>query len=69
MVRQFCELSAGRRSIIQTALHHVGLNPPRLLAHLRAATSTIADLGRSCEIRPEHLTEAIQYQSLDRRIG
>lgn len=68
MVRQFCELDASCRSIIKTALQRLGLSA-RAYGRILKVARTIADLGRSREIRPEHLAEAIQYRSLDRRSG
>ena len=46
--------------------HHLAGHKPAILRpHLRIAR-TIADLEQSQDIAPQHLSEAINYRSLDR---
>jgi magnesium chelatase family protein len=42
--------------------------PARALDRILNAGKTIADLGGSTDVRPEHVSEAIQYRSLDRNL-
>ena len=63
----FCALSRTSQDMLGAAYKHLGLS---IRAHdriLRVAR-TIADLEGSENISEEHLAEAIQYRSLDRKV-
>lgn len=65
-IRQFCRLSESGNSILRTAIDRLGLSVRAYHRVLRVAR-TIADLDGKAEITPGHITEAIQYRTLDRR--
>ena len=64
--RQFCTLTAGASALLEKAFEKLGLSARAYDKVLRVAR-TIADLAGSDEITQEHLAEAVQYRSLDRK--
>jgi magnesium chelatase family protein len=66
-LRKYCPLDAESRALLQTAMESLGLSARAHDRILRVAR-TIADLEGSPEIKPAHLSEAIGYRSLDRRL-
>lgn len=68
MVRLHCVLDARCRTLMKTALQRLGLSA-RAYGRILKVARSIADLGGSADIGPEHLSEAIQHRSLDRRLG
>lgn len=65
-IREHCRLNAEGHALIQKAIEHLHLSA-RAYHRILKVARTIADLEGTREIRPEHLGEAVQYRSLDRR--
>jgi magnesium chelatase family protein len=66
-LRRCCILDTEGQRLLQTAMEELGLSARAHDRILRVAR-TIADLDGSEAIRPGHLTEAIGYRSLDRKL-
>jgi magnesium chelatase family protein len=66
-LRRFCALDSECQGLLQSAMEDLGLSARAHDRILRMAR-TIADLDGSTAIRVEHLSEAIGYRSLDRRL-
>jgi magnesium chelatase family protein len=65
-VRRHCSLSAPVEGLLREAVTRLGLSARAYHRVLKIAR-TIADLGGSEALAPNHVSEAIQYRSLDRR--
>jgi magnesium chelatase family protein len=66
-IRKFCVLDEAGKKLLQTAMDSLGLSARAHDRILRMAR-TIADLDGSDTIREAHLSEAISYRSLDRKL-
>ena len=65
-IRKRCKLESDAESILKAAMEETGLSARAHDKILRIAR-TIADLDTSDKITSTHLTEAINYRTLDRR--
>src|SRR4051812_16945676 len=66
-LRRHCALDVEGRRLLQTAMEELGLSARAHDRILRVAR-TIADLDGAADVRPDHLSEAIGYRTLDRRL-
>jgi len=64
-IRRFCTLDSAGERLLEQAMRHYGLSA-RAHDRIRKVARTIADLAGAETIAPEHLSEAIQYRTLDR---
>lgn len=64
--RRFCVLDEKSRALLEKSFDALGLSARAYDKILRVAR-TIADLDASEKIELEHITEAVQYRSLDRK--
>jgi magnesium chelatase family protein len=64
-LRKFCRLDESGHLILKNAMDKLGLSA-RAFDRILKLARTITDLEGSAEIRSEHLSEAINYRSLDR---
>lgn len=64
-IRTFCKLDAEAESLLKTAMESMGLSA-RAHDKILRVSRTIADLDGSDEINAMHLSEAINYRTLDR---
>ncbi|MCU1288735.1 MAG: Mg chelatase-related protein [Acidobacteria bacterium] len=64
-IRKFCALSAESESLLERAMLRQGLSA-RAHDRILKVARTIADLEASENIEPPHISEAINYRSLDR---
>jgi magnesium chelatase family protein len=66
-IRQFCELDSESEDLLERAMNKFGLSA-RAHSRILKIARTIADLAESERIRSNHVAEAIQYRTLDRRV-
>ncbi|MDQ7054246.1 MAG: YifB family Mg chelatase-like AAA ATPase [candidate division KSB1 bacterium] len=67
-IRRFCRIDERGEELMRMAISRLGLSA-RAYDRILKVARTIADLDHSESIRPEHISEAIQYRSLDRNFG
>jgi magnesium chelatase family protein len=65
MLRQFCALSPEVEAVLTKAMERLSLSA-RAYDRIVKVARTIADLSGSADITSAHLSEAINFRSLDR---
>jgi magnesium chelatase family protein len=65
-IRAHCRVSNGADALLRTAITRLGLSA-RAYHRILKIARTIADLDGAIDLQPKHVSEAIQYRSLDRR--
>jgi magnesium chelatase family protein len=65
MMRKHCAITADGEKLLENAITRLGLSA-RAHDRILKVARTIADLDAATSIEPRHLSEAIQYRTLDR---
>jgi magnesium chelatase family protein len=65
-LRRNCRLSGPVESLLRDAVNRLGLSA-RAYHRVLKIGRTIADLDHAADLTTQHVSEAIQYRSLDRR--
>lgn len=66
-LKKFCRIDRAGQDLLDLAVRQLGLSA-RAYHRILKVARTIADLDGGADIAPQHLLEAIQYRSLDRRM-
>ena len=66
-IKKFCQIDEASQKLLELAIDKFGLSA-RAYARVLKVARTIADLESQESIQPSHLSEAIQYRSLDRNL-
>jgi len=65
-IRTYCQIDEQCKRLLEIAITKLGLSA-RAYDRILKVSRTIADLEKSPHISPQHISEAIQYRSLDRK--
>ena len=66
-IKKFCEIDEASQKLLEMAIDRFGLSA-RAYTRILKVARTIADLEGQVNIQPVHLSEAIQYRTLDRNL-
>jgi magnesium chelatase family protein len=66
-IKKYCQLDEFSQELLKMAMEELGLTA-RAYDKILKVSRTIADLSGAKDILPDHLSEAIQYRSLDRNL-
>jgi magnesium chelatase family protein len=66
-LKQFCELDESTKKLLKNAMADLNLTA-RAYDRILKVARTIADLAGAEKISSDHVSEAIQYRSLDRQL-
>lgn len=66
-IKKYCLLAEESQTLLKAAIEELGFSA-RAYDKILKLSRTIADLENSSDILPDHVSEAIQYRSLDRKI-
>ncbi len=64
-IRKYCQLDEQSSNLLKRAMNLLGFSA-RAYDRILKVARTIADLDECKQIKPEHISEAIQYRSLDK---
>ncbi|HXI09711.1 MAG TPA: YifB family Mg chelatase-like AAA ATPase [Thermodesulfobacteriota bacterium] len=68
LVKSYCAIDAASTRLLETAVDRLGLSA-RAYTRILKVARTIADLDASTAIETRHISEAIQYRTLDRHLS
>ena len=66
-LKQHCELAEATKDLLKFAMSDLNLSA-RAYDRILKVARTMADLAGDENLRSEHVSEAIQYRSLDRQL-